>query len=436
MIDEEHLGNTRMTITQTGDTNLITYKPYGDTLHTTAGEEPRMSYYGEQRDYENRYITMGARLYDPDLGQFLSVDPLSDIFAFSSPYVYANNSHMKPYNSVNVLLHTDLEVTEFDKRSADKSCKFLIVYNFNDPSGLAPEKDYEEKFLYLEPYDEYGIEGTYAVYDEDGYLLGCNHLGGISAQLDGIFSYVQAMNDYNAITSFGIGGNNAGDGNGETSSSRTGENGFVDWLKGLFGGDDEEDEPIGGDAEDEDMDDENAPDFGSLPEVVVTAESVNLNAYYYLGILSNSIGTYSSIREYSYRRDSFWKGNNGKWYSTSWGGNKWTGARSSVLKRANLFKLGSRVTFYLGTPLNAYQGYMGIKNGNYDVAKKSAADILAAGIGTYGGPYGLAFSGLYFGFDVLSPFLFDNSTIPYISPCFAVPDNTRTNVFYNMRKKR
>jgi hypothetical protein len=93
---------------------------------------------------ENRYITMGARIYDPDLGQFLSVDPLADIFAFSSPYVYANNSHMKHFNLVNVLLHTDLEVTEFDKQSADKSCKFLIVYNFNDLSGLAPEKDYED----------------------------------------------------------------------------------------------------------------------------------------------------------------------------------------------------------------------------------------------------------------------------------------------------
>jgi RHS repeat-associated protein len=170
-----------------------------------------MSYYGEQRDYENRYITMGARIYDPDLGQFLSVDPLADIFAFSSPCVYANNSPMKHNNSVIDMLHTDLEVTEFDKRSADKSCKFLIVYNFNDPSGLAPEKDYGERWLYAETLDNDVWSLNVKMFDiafanmiNDIYEIGIN---------------------VPALTPFS---DNTGRASRE-SQQKTGENGYVNW---------------------------------------------------------------------------------------------------------------------------------------------------------------------------------------------------------------
>ncbi len=50
---------------------------------------------------------MGARVYDPQIGRFLSVDPLLDVFPSHSPYSYSFNNPI----------------------------------SYTDPSGLAPEKE-------------------------------------------------------------------------------------------------------------------------------------------------------------------------------------------------------------------------------------------------------------------------------------------------------
>jgi len=52
-------------------------------------------------------MNMGARIYDPEIGRFLSVDPLLDFFPNQTPYSYAYNNPL----------------------------------SFKDPSGLAPEKE-------------------------------------------------------------------------------------------------------------------------------------------------------------------------------------------------------------------------------------------------------------------------------------------------------
>jgi len=52
------------------------YTPFGDTLSTTAGETARIGFIGQEQDIEHGYFNMGARYYDPEIGRFLSVDPL------------------------------------------------------------------------------------------------------------------------------------------------------------------------------------------------------------------------------------------------------------------------------------------------------------------------------------------------------------------------
>ena len=104
---KDHLGSTRLKISSRGDSSYVSYMPFGDSLNVSSGYSPRQGYYGNQRDRENSYTAMGARLYDPELGIFLSVDPLAELFPERSPYMYAFNSPL----------------------------------NFSDPSGLAPKKE-------------------------------------------------------------------------------------------------------------------------------------------------------------------------------------------------------------------------------------------------------------------------------------------------------
>ncbi|OGU58583.1 MAG: hypothetical protein A2X64_05000 [Ignavibacteria bacterium GWF2_33_9] len=53
------------------------------------------------------YMNMGARIYDPEIGRFLSADLLWEAFPNQSPYSYSFNNPL----------------------------------SFRDPSGLAPEKE-------------------------------------------------------------------------------------------------------------------------------------------------------------------------------------------------------------------------------------------------------------------------------------------------------
>jgi RHS repeat-associated protein len=43
---------------------------------------------------EQGYFNMGARYYDPEIGRFLSVDPLFEMYTEYMPYNYCNNSPM------------------------------------------------------------------------------------------------------------------------------------------------------------------------------------------------------------------------------------------------------------------------------------------------------------------------------------------------------
>ena len=95
------------------------YMPFGDTLITSARKYNTFSGYESlERDPESSYMNYGARLYDPQTGRFLSVDPLPHAWvwqAFRSltPYQYAYNSPL----------------------------------SYKDPTGLAPQKEGGDKIM-------------------------------------------------------------------------------------------------------------------------------------------------------------------------------------------------------------------------------------------------------------------------------------------------
>ena len=90
----------------------------------TAGEENRIGYFGEQRDKESDYFARGFRLYDPEIGRFLAIDPLLDIQPSQTPYHYCFNN----------------------------------TTSFTDPTGLYPEKEEGDKVQDMQSmifYDEF-----------------------------------------------------------------------------------------------------------------------------------------------------------------------------------------------------------------------------------------------------------------------------------------
>jgi RHS repeat-associated protein len=108
------------------------YKPFGDTLSTTAGETARIGFIGQEQDIEHGYFNMGARYYDPEIGRFLSVDPLFEQFAEQTPYNYCFNSPL--INS--------------------------------DASGLSPDKEKRRDQMHAMEYDMFALNQACAMMNQ------------------------------------------------------------------------------------------------------------------------------------------------------------------------------------------------------------------------------------------------------------------------------
>ena len=104
---KDHLGNTRITLSQNGTIlQEDAYYPFGMNIaglsYSDVGPENRYKYNGKRCTERSRseledefgleWYDYGARMYDPALGRFTCLDPLSDKFVHLSPYNYADNS--------------------------------------------------------------------------------------------------------------------------------------------------------------------------------------------------------------------------------------------------------------------------------------------------------------------------------------------------------
>jgi RHS repeat-associated protein len=116
-----------------------------------------------------------------------------------------------------------------------------------------------------------------------------------------------------------------------------------------------------------------------------------------LSVGLTTTGVYAGSREMALAREGMWQGKNGKWYSTKWGGNGATGARSSVLARANKFSALGRYTFVGGAIISGVQ-FMG--NPTLNQGLQSGTDIGMGYISTLG-PVGFTISTIYFGDQLL-----------------------------------
>jgi len=90
----DHLGSSSFITNSDGRTEEhIQYLPYGEIFvqqHTKF--DSRYKFTAKELDVETDLTYFGARYYDSDLSNWLSVDPLSDKYPSLSPYVYCANN--------------------------------------------------------------------------------------------------------------------------------------------------------------------------------------------------------------------------------------------------------------------------------------------------------------------------------------------------------
>jgi len=88
----DHLGSSRLTLSSTGEILQRTdYQPFGIEINE-AGTGSRTSYIGREKDNESDLGMYGVRMYEPEYGRFMSVDPLWGKRPFVQPYEYAGNN--------------------------------------------------------------------------------------------------------------------------------------------------------------------------------------------------------------------------------------------------------------------------------------------------------------------------------------------------------
>ena len=90
---QDHQGNNRVVLNQNGTVEEVNhYYPFGGLFASSNNVQP-YKYNGKELDTKNglNWYDYGARMYDPALGRFTTVDPSSESYYNSSPYAYCGN---------------------------------------------------------------------------------------------------------------------------------------------------------------------------------------------------------------------------------------------------------------------------------------------------------------------------------------------------------
>jgi len=125
----------------------LNYNPFGMLLvgrSWSVGSEYRFGFNGKENDNEvkgnGNQQDYGMRIYDPRLGRFLSVDPLTGKFAMLTPYQFASN---RPIDGIDM---DGLEYLRFDK-VADIGNSLITYYHNNGGLGF-PVVEYKGNKYY------------------------------------------------------------------------------------------------------------------------------------------------------------------------------------------------------------------------------------------------------------------------------------------------
>ena len=147
---KDHQGNNRVVVSQTGaveETNH--YYPFGGLFASTSSVQP-YKYNGKELDTTKglNLYDYGARMYDPTLGRFTTMDPMAEKYYSVSPYAYCGNNPV----------------------------------NYIDPTGglISPIYDEEGKLLGT---DDEGLQGQAIIMKKENFSQGMSHEEALSYSL-------------------------------------------------------------------------------------------------------------------------------------------------------------------------------------------------------------------------------------------------------------
>ena len=111
-------------------TQHLQYLPYGETFVDQHGAfDSRYKFSAKELDDETQYSYFGARYYDSDLSSWLSVDPLSDKYPSTSPYMYVLG------NPINLVDPNGMSAVGPDNYTIYEDSKTVTKQTTNDPTN-------------------------------------------------------------------------------------------------------------------------------------------------------------------------------------------------------------------------------------------------------------------------------------------------------------
>jgi|GEM_PF-3751657 RHS repeat-associated protein len=145
---QDHLGSTRLTTDASGGVvEENDFMPYGEPMDAN---EDRFTYTGKEQDLSGlKYF--GARYYDPEIGRFISIDPIKDGMNF---YAYANNNPMRFVDPKGMAVELDepnledKDNIEQQQTSRDDTPDLFEEYRRLPPSDV-PFQGYYSNTLYF-----------------------------------------------------------------------------------------------------------------------------------------------------------------------------------------------------------------------------------------------------------------------------------------------
>ncbi len=297
------------------------YFPFGELAFGTHADytQQRYRFAGKERDEDHGLSYFGARYYAPWTCRFTSVDPLKGESPGLAPYHYSSN------NPMNRIDPTGMQ----DDSAGDGGTETISVDNQ----------------IYLgnegKPLDDVVIMGE--------RITGVDPLPSQTVSQDALSSYPSNQEPFSrdivskptpgltleqASTQIGLG-------TLESSRTKSQYMSYINRSKEL-----------------------KTQDF--------------TNSKMAIGIGSSAISAYKDVLTGGGRS---WLGKNFKYYNSSWGGNQWTGARSSVMNNVKALKIGARFTFAIGAFISLFEGVSSYSRGDTTGSLKAGLDLSMASVG-------------------------------------------------------